>query len=116
MIDLADWNYIVGEDNINQDFIIIDKTTNKGAILPNVNSADITILNSDLSAVSPPIQNKGMNIITNDPMRVQYVIQVGANDMPQTPGMFLAIIRLRDTTLGVIIKTFEIDLRVFIGG
>ncbi len=81
-----------------------------------VDAADITIIKSDLSAISPPITNKTLSIISTDPMTVRYKIDIAANNMPQTPGMFLAIIRLRDTVSSVVIKTFEIDLRVFIGG
>lgn len=112
---MSDWNYIIGEDNINQDFIIIDKGKNKPANLPEINSADITIINTDLTPVVPAITNRAMNIISNNPLTLRYNIDVAANDVPQTPGVFLAIIRLQDTVNSVIIKTFEIDLRVFIG-
>jgi len=84
--------------------------------LNSVDAADITIKKSDLSAVSPPIANKTMSIISTDPMTLRYKIDVAASNMPQTAGMFLAIIRLRDTVSSVILKTFEIDLRVFFGG
>ncbi len=111
---MADWNYIAGEDNINQDFLVVD--SGGQVTLPDVDSADMTILNSDLSAVTPPIQNLSVAILSNDPLTLRYIIDLGANNMPQTPAMYLAIIRLNDSTNSRIIKTFELDLRVFIGG
>jgi len=114
---LADWNYIAGTDKFNQDFALIDAGDVGGQFNgSDIDAADITILNSDLSAVSPPITNKTMAILTNNPLTLRYVINLSDNNIPQTPASYLAFIRLRDTVLGTIRKTFEIDLRVFLGG
>lgn len=114
---MADWNYIAGEDGFNQDFALIDKSEAGGEFDgTDITDADMTILNSDLSAVSPPIQNKVMAIVQNNPLRLRYVIDLSDNNMPQTPASYLAFIRLQDSATGEIRKTFEIDLRVFIGG
>ena len=114
---MADWNYIAGEDGFNQDFALIDKSEAGGQFDGTlITNAEITILNSDLSPVSPPILNKTMGIVTNDPLRLRYVIDLNDNNMPQTPASYLAFITIRDTVNGTIRKTFEIDLRVFIGG
>ena len=114
---MADWNYIAGEDQFNQDFALIDKSEAGGQFDgTDITDVDMTILKSDLSAVSPPIQNVTMSIVKNNPMRLRYQINISTNNMPQTPGSYLAIIRLIDSINGEVRKTFEMDLRVFIGG
>ena len=112
---MSDWNYIAGEDNFGQDIAVINRVTGKGFVGTDVASADLTIKNSDLSALSPPIQNVALGLVTLDPLVLRHSVNLSSNNMPQTPGYYLVVIRVIDNA-GKIIKTFELNLRVLFGG
>lgn len=109
---MSDWNYIVGEDLFNQDFLLFDRGTNEQFDATLFNTVDMTIVKSDLTAVTPAIANVAMTFVTKKPAKVRYAIS-GTN-MPQTVGSYLATIKLI-VTASTVRKTFELDLRVFRG-
>jgi len=111
---MSDWNYIVGEDLFNQDFLLFDRGTNKQFDATLFNTVDMTIVKSDLTAVTPAIANVAMTFVTKNPARVRYAVTVSPAIVPQTVGSYLATIKLV-VTASTVRKTFELDLRVFRG-
>ena len=104
---MTDWTYIVGETSYNQDFRIINQDTNEVIQL----GGTITMFITSSDFVTPfPASGDGvaMSIVTvdNEPAARLGVISM---NMPQTPGIFLAQIKIEDTQT---FKTFLLNLRV----
>jgi hypothetical protein len=111
---MADWDYIVGETGYNQPFVIYDKRTKLPVDGTGITSATITIVKSDLSAVSPAITDAAMSVDTVNPLRLLYSVSSATPNVPQTEGSYLAIISMNYPSSKKR-KTFELDLRVYRG-
>lgn len=110
---MSDWDYIVGETQFLQPFEIYDKRTKLQINGTGLTSATLTIVKSDLTAVSPAILNQSVSIDTYNPLRLLYAVNAGTTNVPQTEGSYRAIITLN---FGAEIrKTFEMDMRVYRG-
>ncbi len=104
---MTDWSYIVGETSYNQDFRIINQDTNEVIQL----GGTITMFITSSDFVTPfPASGDGvaMSIETVDGEPAARLGVIAMN-MPQTPGIFLAQIKIEDTQT---FKTFLINLRV----
>lgn len=110
---MAGWDYIVGETGYDRPFVVFDKGTGLAFDGTGITTATMTILNSDLSATSPPINNISLTVDTANPLRVLLPVNSATPNVPQTPGSY--IVQLTITIGGEIRKTFELDLRVFNG-
>lgn len=104
---MTDWSYIVGETSYNQDFRIINQDTNE--VIQLGGTITMFITSSDF-VTSFPASGDGvaMSIVSVDDEPAARLGVISMN-MPQTPGIFLAQIKIEDTQT---FKTFLINLRV----
>ena len=109
---MSDWKYMVGEQNYSQDFPIFDRGTKAAFDGTNITSATISIKDTKLADLAPPLNNQAMTIPENNPLKLRYAITT--SNMPQTPGNYIAVITLNGTG-SLVRKTYEIDLRVYTG-
>ena len=112
---MAGWDYIIGETGYDQPFVMFKKSDRLAYNGTGISAATMSIVNSDLTDVSPPISNIVLTVNTADPLRVLLaVLSSGSITVPQTKGSYLVIFTV--TISGTEIrKTFELDLRVFRG-
>ena len=110
---MSDWDYIVGETQFLQPFEIYDKRTKLQIDGTGLTTATLTIMKSDLTAVSPAITNQSLTINIYNPLRLLYTVNAGTPNVPQTEGSYRVIITLN--TGAELRKTFEMDLRVYRG-
>ncbi len=110
---MAGWDYIIGETGFDRPFVVFDKGTGLAFDGTGITSATMTILNSDLSATSPAINNVALTVDTANPLRLLLAVNSSTPNVPQTAGSY--IVQFTITLGGEIRKTFELDLRVFNG-
>jgi len=105
---MSDWTYIVGETSYNQDFQILNQETNEP--IPLTGTVTMFIKSSDF-VTSFPSSGDGvtMTIIDNDDGIQVARLGVISMNMPQTPGIFLAQIKLDASQT---FKTFLLNLHV----
>ncbi len=108
---MAGWDYIIGESGYNRPFVVFDKGTGKAVDGTGITSAEMTILDSDLTPTSPAISDIALTVDTANPLRV--LLAVTTSVVPQTIGSYL--VQLKITIGSEIRKTYEVDLRVFNG-
>ncbi len=104
---MSDWTYIVGETSYNQDFRIINQDTDEviqlgGTITMFISSSDF------VTAFPASGDGVAMSIVSVDGEPAARLAVISMN-MPQTPGIFLAQIKIEDTQT---FKTFLLNLRV----
>lgn len=111
---MAGWDYIIGETNFDRPFAFFAKGAVSGFDATGVTAVTMKILNSDLSAVSPPISGVALTVDTANPLRALLAVNAGTPNVPQTVGSYLVYFTV--TIAGTEVrKTFELDLRVFNG-
>ena len=112
---MAGWDYIIGETGYDQPFVMFKKSDRLAYNGTGISAATMTIINSDLTPVSPTISDIALTVDTADPLRVLLaVVSSGSITVPQGVGSYLVTFTV--TISGVEIrKTFELDLRVFNG-
>lgn len=108
---MSDWDYIVGETNYSQPFVLFDNRTKNPINGTGLVTATMTIKKTDFSDSAPAVVDASMSINTANPLRLLYTITT--SNMPQTEGSYLGIITCNYASEKK--KTFEIDLRVFRG-
>ena len=110
---MAGWDYIIGETGYNRPFVFIDKGTNEGFDATGVSTVTMTILDTDLTATTPPIAGIVTSVVTANPLKVTLAVNSATPNVPQTAGSY--IVQFTVTIAGEVRKTFELDLRVFNG-
>lgn len=110
---MAGWDYIIGETAYDQPFVLFDKGTGKAVNGTGITAQTMTILDSDLTATSPAINNVVLALVTANPLKVKLAVAAGTPNVPQTIGSYLVTITV--TISGEVRKTFELDLRVYNG-
>ncbi len=110
---MAGWDYIKGETGYNRPFVIFDKGTGEAVDGTGVSSVTMTILDSDLSATTPAIDNVAVSVDTQNPLRVLLAVNASTPNVPQTIGSY--IVQFKVTIGSEVRKTYELDLRVFNG-
>jgi len=111
---MAGWNYIVGETGYDRPFVFFDNGTNEEFDATGVSSVTMKILNTDLTATSPPITGIALTVDTANPLRALLSVNSSTPNVPQTPGNYIVFFTV--TISGTEIrKTFELDLRVYNG-
>ncbi len=110
---MAGWDYIIGETGYNRPFVVFDKGTGEAVDGTGITTALMTILDSDLTATTPAINDISLTVDTQNPLRVLLAVNASTPNVPQTIGSYL--VQLKITIGSEIRKTYEIDLRVFNG-
>ena len=110
---MAGWDYIIGETAYNRPFVFIDKGTNEGYDGTGVSTVTMTILDADLTATTPAINNIAVTVDTVNPLRVLLAVNSGTPNVPQTEGSY--IVQFTVNLGPEVRKTFELDLRVYNG-
>ena len=111
---MAGWDYIVGETGYDRPFNFWDKGTNLGFNGTGVSTVTMTILKSDLTAVTPTaISNVALTVTQVNPLKASLAVVAATPNVPQVPASY--IVQFTITIGAEIRKTFELDLRVYNG-
>jgi len=110
---MAGWDYIIGETGYDQPFVLFDKGTGNAVDGTGITAHTMTILDSDLTATTPAINDIALTLVTANPLKVKLPVVAATPNVPQTIGSYLVTITV--TISGEVRKTFELGLRVHNG-